>query len=330
MLRINNLKVNLEQKIFQSDKVFIMPHINADFDAIASSVGMSLYVSHLDKDNYVYIGDILCKLENGVQVMIDECQEKYPIIGQKQYEQLKRNNAFNILCDVNKPQRTYEKVIDRNHLAIIDHHNKDDETFDACIEHINPAASSASEIVTELLASSKIKNPKDLANMLYAGILLDTNKLRKNINGNTHRTIGKLIDHGATRDEAEEYFTEDVFSNKRVEKLVEKAQFLNYRIGLTVGEEGIEYKRDELARAADALLTSKVDATFAIGYIGEGVVSISARSKDTVDSGKVMGELKGGGGQTSAATELTNANVDETVKELKKIILPKHYIIKDE
>lgn len=324
MKRIINLKANLEQKILQSDKVIIVPHIEADFDAIASSVGMSMIVDHFNKENHVLIGDTLCKLNNGTQAMIEECQERFPIIGLPEYEKIKSDNDFNILCDVNKPKLTYVKVFDRDHLAIIDHHNKDGESFDACIEHYDTQVSSASEIITALLSSYKIKIPKEVANMLYAGILLDTNKFFKNESGSTHRLIGRLVDQGATREEAEQYFTDDMFSNRKVEKLVASAQYLNYRVGLILGEEGKVYKKEELARAADTILTGNVDATFAVGDIGDGIISISARSKGTIDAGLAMGEIEGGGGKDSAATKLTNTTVEETAKRLKKIIFPHH------
>lgn len=324
MKRIKNLKANLEEKIFQSDKVIIVPHIDADFDAIASSVGMSLLVDHFNKENHVLIGDTLCKLNNGARAMVEECQERFPIIGLPEYEKIKGENDFNVLCDVNKPKLTFIKEFDREHLAIIDHHNKDDESFDACIEHYDTQASSASEIITAILSSYRIPIPKEVADMLYAGILLDTGKLHKNDTGTTHRIIAKLMDQGARRDDAEQYFTDDVFSTRKVEKLVASAQYINYRVGLILGPEGKVFKKEELARAADTLLTGKVDATFAVGDIGDGIISISARSNGAIDAGLAMGEIEGGGGKDSAATKLTNTTVEEAGKRLKKVIFPHH------
>ena len=302
------------------DKVFILPHLNPDFDAIASSVGMSLFVNGCNKESRIIIGDAEGEIKEGVKAMIDVSREYAPFDCLKKYERTKGSNDLHILCDVNKPKLTCIKSIDKDHLAIVDHHNQDAETFEAALSHIDTTKSSASEIVTALLTSKRIKIPKKLADILYAGILLDTDKLNKHIKGDTHRIIGRLVDFGATLPEAREYFTEDVYSNRIVEKLVENAQILNYRIGIMPGDEKMKYKTEELARAADELLTKKVDATFAIGNIGDGVVSISARSNNVFDSGQIMGQLSGGGGPNSAATKLEGVSVAEATKQLKKAL----------
>ena len=329
MLDVKNLKINLEQKILDSEKVIIIPHREADFDAIASSLGMSLISEKFKKDNHILVGDPIYKLDHGVQTIIEQERDNHSIICLEQYEKEKTNNTLNILCDVNKPKLTHIKEFDKENLVIIDHHDKDNETFDASITHIDNTASSASEIITALTTAYKIKIPTNIANILLAGILLDTNRLSKNVTSDTMRIVTHLLESGATMEKAGDYFTEDFNSDRKIQELVNETKFLNYTIAIILGNEDKEYTKEELAKAADYLLKYKVDAAYCIGNIGDGVISISARSKDSVNVGNVMRELEGGGNQYSGATKLTGTTIEEVSQRLRKVILPNYYIDKN-
>lgn len=326
MLDIKNLKVNLEQKLLESDKVMIHPHKGADFDAIASSLGVALIGEKLKKDNHILIGDPIYKLDHGVQTIIEQVKDEHSIINLDDYGKESHENELNILCDVNKPQLTYVQDFDKDHLVIIDHHDKDGETFESSLEHIDNTASSASEIVTALLHCYKIKIPQNLANFLLAGVLLDTNRLSKSVSSDTMKVVTKLLESGASMETASEYFTEDFNSDRKIQELVSSTEFLNYTVAIIMAAEDKEYTKEELAKAADYLLRYKVDAAYAIGNIGDGIISISARSKESVNVGNVMRELEGGGSPCSGATKLKDTTIKEVGERLKKAILPNHYI----
>ena len=310
MIDVKNLKVNLEQKIIDGEKVYIFPHKNADFDAIASSLGVSLISDKLKKENHIIVGDPIYKLDHGVQSIIEEQKEEHSIIDCEQYEKEKTDNNINILCDVNKPQLLYVKEFDKDNLVIIDHHDKDNETFEASLAHIDSTASSASEIVTTLLSLYKIK-------------------ITKNVSSDTMRSVTRLLESGATMDKAGDYFTEDFNSDRKVQELVNETEFINYTIAIVQGNKDETYTKEELAKAADYLLKYKVDAAYAIGNTGDNVISISARSKHTIDVGDVMRELKGGGNPYSGGAEITDSSIEEVGDKLKKLILPNHYLGKN-
>ena len=325
MFDIKNLKINLENLILNSNNVIIFPHKEADFDAIASSLGVSLIAENLKKESHIVIGDPIYRLDHGVQTIIKSEKDNHSIINLDQYQEVKNKDSLNILCDVNKSDLTHVKDFDRDHLVIIDHHNKDEKTFKAILEHIDTSASSASEIVTTLLSCYKINIPKSIANILLTGILLDTNKLSKNVTCDTSRVMTTLFESGATIEEANTYFKEDFKSDRKVQELVNNTKFLNYTIALSIGEEDREYTKEELAKAADYLLRYGVDASYAIGRISDDIVSISARSKDSVNVGNVMEELDGGGSMYSAATKLKNTTVGDASEKLLKLVLPNNF-----
>jgi c-di-AMP phosphodiesterase-like protein len=326
LLDIKNLKVNLEQKILSSDKVIVFPHRDADFDAIGSSIGMSLIAKKFSKENHILMGDPIYKLDHGVQTMVEQVKDNHQIIPVDQYRNIKTDNTLNVLCDVSKPKLMYITDFKKDNLVLIDHHDEDSETFDAGLKHIDNTASSASEIVTALLCSYKIKIPADIANILLTGVLLDTNRLSKNVSSDTMRIVTKLLESGATMEKAGEYFTEDFNSDRKIQELVSSTKFLNYTVAIILANEDREYSKEELAKAADYLLKYKVDAAFAVGNIGDGIISVSARSKDSINVGNVMRELEGGGNQYSGATKLENTTIREVGEKLKKIILPNHFV----
>lgn len=328
MIGIKNLKINLESLILNSDKVIIFPHKDADFDAIASSIGVSLISNNLKVDNHIVIGDSRCKLYHGVQTIIDQEKDNFSIINLNQYEKEKTDNSLNVLCDVNKPQLTWVNKFDKDKLVVIDHHDKDNQTFESKLEYINTKTSSASEIITCLLHSFKIEIPNNIANILLAGVLLDTNRLSNHVSSDTLRNVAMLIDYGASMECANAFFCEDLKSERKVQELINRKKIINYSIGLILGDEEKEYTKEELARAANELIKNNVDSAYAIGNIGDGIISISARSKDSVNVGNVMRELDGGGNQCSGATKLKDLTIEEAGNKLLKLVLPSCFELK--
>jgi len=331
MENIKNLKVNIENKILSSDNVVIVPHNGVDFDAIGSAIGLSLIAKKLKKSSCIIVDDPIYKIDHGVQIIMDEAKKDFTIINREKYLQSKTKEFTKelfILTDVNKSYLISMKddLPEKEQIIIIDHHDEDAATVCADVKYIDPKISSASEIVAKLLGLCKIKITPEVANYLLAGIYLDTNKLMKNATPETMKLIAKLLENGANMNTVTDLFAEDFISDRRIQELVSKAKISTYSIATVCADEKDEYTREELAKVADYLLKYKVDAAFAIGNIGENVISISARSKERVNVGAVMQSLEGGGNQYSGATKLTDCTIEEAGKKLLKVIQPPCYI----
>ena len=328
--QIKNLRVNLESKILKSDKVIIVPHKEVDFDAFASAIGIYLIASKLKKQSIIIIDDPSYKLEQSVKRVMDDAKKKFNIVSKEKYLKEMNKDDLYILTDVNKSNliclSEELKEVDKENIVVIDHHNTGPTTIDSSLNFINTDASSASEIIFKLLSMFKIKCPKDVANYLLAGIYLDTNKLTKNAKADTFKIISKLMESGADNNVIDSWFAEDFESDKRVLELVSKTDIYKYSVAVILAEETCEYTKEELAKVADYLLKYGVDASFAVGKVGENTISISARSKAKIDVGEVMRELEGGGSPYSAATKLTDTTIEETGKKLMKIIQPKYTV----
>lgn len=324
MKDLREFKDILEEKIRNSEQVFIVPHIGADLDAIASSIAMSYIAKKLGKQAHIILDEDPMKIEPGVKMIVDEARRNISLISMEKYRRMSSNNDLLIACDVNKSYL----VCCKNELGnfkervVIDHHNEDANTIVTDAKLIQPQKSSTSEIMTELLGLFQIKADSFLANYLLAGIYLDTNKFTKNAGTNTMRIVARLTSRGADIGRVNKFFEEDFHSDRRVQDLISKSEFYTYTIALCVGDKNEKYLKEELAKAADYLLRYKVDASFAVGYVDDDTISISARSKGDINVGQIMGELEGGGNTYSAATRIQGRELEETVKSLKKIYKP--------
>lgn len=330
MENIKDLKVNLESKILSSNNIVIVPHNRIDFDAFASAIGISLIADKLQKHSIILVDDPAYNIDSSVKSVIDDCRKKFNILNKEKYLSCKNEQDLIILTDTNKSNliclENYIKEINNNNIIIIDHHDKGEKTVKSNNIYIDTKSSSASEIVVKLLNSFKIKYSSEIANYLLAGIHLDTNRLTKNTTSDTFKIIAKLMENGASSSVIDNWFAEDFESDKRVYGLINKADIYKYSFAIVMAEENCEYTQEELAKVSDHLLRYGVDAAFAIGKVEENLISISARSKERVDVGKVMENLGGGGNKHSAATKITNESIEEVGKKLVKLVKPPHII----
>ena len=331
MDNVKDLKVNLESKILGSKKVVLVPHTPIDFDAFASTIGLSLVVSKLQKPFVIVVDDPAYKIEHSVKKVMDEAKKSFNIVNKEKYLKIKEYDDLYVLADVNKSNLVCIKDelidVDKDNIIIIDHHDVGPTTIESNHSFIDTNSSSASEIIFKLLNMFKVKCPTEVANYLLAGIYLDTNKLTKNVTPDTFKIVTKLMENGASNCVIDNWFAEDFESDKRVLDLVGKTKLYKYSYAVVLAEEDCEYTREELAKVADYLLKYGVDASFAVGKIDESIVSISARSKEKVNVGEVMKVLDGGGNRYSAATKITDKSIEEVGKQLVKLI-ESPYIIK--
>ncbi len=332
MIDFKNLRVNIESKILKSEKVVIVPHNvvqnNVDFDGIGSSIGLSLIPKKMNKDSFIIASDSLLSVDPGVRMIIDENKKEFNIINHDKYQKIAKPNDLFILTDVNK---TYlvsvnDYLTNPDNIIIIDHHDDDKNTVKSNSIFIDSKCSSASEVVVRLLHDWKIDIPPQVANCLYAGIFLDTARLSKNCSPNTMYSVGQLLESGADINRVNEFFREDFLSDRRVNNLINNTRMINCMIAIIDASEDEEYTRAEIAKAADHALKFGADATFVIGKIDNGVISVSARATGKIHVGEIMKKLGGGGNPFSAYSGIENGTIESVEKKLIKVLKPSYYI----
>ena len=324
------LKSKLEELTNNSKRIFIIGHNDPDFDAIGSAIGLQRLYSYLGKEAYIIVDDI--DLSAGVKKIIEEAHNsnRYNIINKEKYNSLKQDNSLLIMTDVNKDYliSLKDNIKEFNNIAIIDHHKEDKNTVNTENKYININKSSASEIVSSIYSyyPDKIMDAKT-ANYLLAGIVLDTNRFRKNTTEKTLNIAKKLVRKGAKLEFVEELFLEEYEDDKKIYNLVMTDNnifksfqtsdgIFNRNIAFTFNrdEPFTIYRREDLAKAADRLLKYKVDASFALGYTKEDLVSISGRSKSEIDVSEILSNIplvNGGGNPTSAGASTNRYNILE-------------------
>jgi len=321
---LKRFKLFLENEMNECDNVVIVPHSDPDYDAIGSAIGLTLIPKKMKKTSYVLVNDPSYKISFGLNKIIEEAKNSVNFINKDEYLSLSGKN-LTILTDVsNRKLISVGEEIKDKEVIVIDHHAPTPYLITGKYNYVDINASSASEIVTRLLKLFKIKIPAEISNYLLSGIYLDTNKFEK-ITEKASEAMTDLFKYGASMDIVKKWFVESLESYKKVQDVIKDVKFLEYKIAITVGDGNTEYRREELAKAADELLKFDTDASFAIGKIDKDTISISARGSKDIDVGMIMRELDGGGNARSAATKIEGESLDEVHKKLVKVLMPSYY-----
>ncbi len=313
----------------KASNVLIMGHKYADYDSFGSLVGLARLA--------MYCGARVNVIVNPADRNIYGCREM--LAGEEDFLgvfvdaamglDLLETGTLLVVSDVNNVRQMESTDIftRADTVAIIDHHRKVAEfERELEIEYIEPSASSASELVAEMLEQVLQKDeltPHE-ASLLLTGIILDTQKFTKNTGTRTFSAAMYLRDCDASPDailhldrtSLDDYMREGRF----------RQNVMIYR-GITAitcpqSDTGEGGPADQViaAKAANNLLTvTGIQASFALIRIGD-TVHISARSHGSVNVQLILEQLRGGGHYNAAGAQLTGVSMKEAVELLKGAI----------
>ena len=325
-----SIKCVFDKLMEENDTVFIVPHKRPDFDALGAAIGVSLICKKNKKKNYIVIDDSIEGMEPETIRVFEEMRAEYDVIRSSDIPLLINPNSLMIAVDVNKKYM----VCTENYLSlfkdilVIDHHKTDEKTIETPYLFVDEKLSSTCEEISRLIFLYGVKLTPDHANCLLAGIILDTNKLSKNTSQKTYAIASKLTDRGADPTVANNMFLEDFEHDRAIQRLVDNTDFPSYvfAIASDLQDSGKIYEVEDIAKASDYLLKYKVNATFAMAYIDEDTVSISARSKGLIDVSKIMRLFGGGGNEHSAAARIKGKTLDEIKLMLSSVLIPGAFV----
>ena len=316
---------SLLELVDNADKIFIMGHKYSDLDSVGSSVGLTCAIRNLGKSAWA-----VCDYSTSLaKVLID----RFPHVDGEEplftepadaMEEL-TDNSLLIICDTHNPliiesKELYEKA---KKVVVIDHHRKMVNYIDnAVIFHHEPYASSASEMVTELIQyfSEAGKLRAVQAECLLAGIMLDTKNFVMKTGVRTFEAAAVLRKMGADTITVKKMFSSSIDSYKRKTQIVAEAEIYR-KCAIAPCDFYADDLRIVAPQAADELLTIKnVDASFVLFKTMSNEISISARSMGNLNVQLIMEALGGGGHQTMAGAQLKDVTVNEALDTLKKSI----------
>ena len=309
--------------IANSSNVLIMGHKFADHDSIGSCVGIArLALEYNSKFNIVAnVEDANLKRIYTKISSVDKYKNIF--IDAYQGQDLISPDTLLVICDVNnsaifESKDIYENVKD---VVVIDHHRKTGEFIsEPKITYIEPSASSASEMVSEIL--EQITAPgsllKEEAELLFAGIVLDTKQFTKNTGVRTFSAALYLRGEGASPSEITAMFKSSFEDFSRESRFMNNVVVYREVIVISVLEEdGTADDRISASKVADKLLEiDGVRASFALCKIGD-TIHISSRSTGTVNVQLILEKLNGGGHFDSAGAQLCGATMSDTLQLLK-------------
>ena len=314
----------LRQILEANDNVLIMGHNLPDIDSFGSALGIYIIAKKFGKEAHIVFGEISSSVRPFMNRFIDK--EEYPddmFIKKEEAENYLTASTVVIVVDVNRPQRTEcPQLLDKcKTIIVFDHHRRSSDTITgAVLSYVDPYASSACEMVTEMIqyVDDGIKLKAFEADALYAGISIDTDGFNSKSGPRTFEAAAFLRRHGADVTRVRKMLRNDMNEYKAIASAVSKSEVYKSAFAITVFDgEGLESPTIGGAKAANQLLDiSGIKASFVITQY-EDKLYISARSIDEVNAQLVMEKLGGGGHMSIAGAQLTDCTIQQAVNTIK-------------
>ena len=312
----------LRQLIEQSSTVFVMGHKNPDMDAIGSGLGVLRCIKNRKKQGYLILTEENPSIKNLFQKLKDEQPELLmDIITPEEAKEIIDKESLMILVDNHKPSFTESpELVDMSEkIVIIDHHRRGAEFVeDPVLTYLEPYASSASELVTEILTymSDDINLTQFEAEALLAGITVDTKNFSSQTGVRTFEAASTLKRAGADTTNVRQLFRDDydIFIHKA--KVISSSKIIFDKIAIGSFEEELENGILIAAQSANELLDiNGVEASFVLTFANDRI-HISGRSLGEISAQLILEKLGGGGHLTRAGTQITGVSIQKAEEML--------------
>ena len=317
----------------EAGNVLIMGHRAPDYDSIGSCVGLARLaicarggdtsririVVNREHLNFRTCYDMLAHLPEYRSMFIS---------GDTALDAV-RSDTLLIMSDVNNVYNTETPKLLKcvNDIVIIDHHRRQDQLYEfkPLMTYIRPAVAAASELVSEMLEFSPYRDKllKEEANLMLAGLMLDTKNFTQGAGMQTFSAVNYLYKRGAHANAIRSFFTESMSNLFTACDIDSRTRTYREKIALTwlsVDHVATEEDNIAVAKAADKLMTiSGIEASFAL-LRADNTVTISARSRDKINVQIIMQRLGGGGHFDMAGTRLTHTTLESACMQLKTVL----------
>ena len=317
----------LRELITARDRVIVMGHKITDVDSLGACVGVCRAALQAGKPAHIVLGDI----NGGIRLWVDKLRESSDyednlLITHEQAIDLTNQKTVVVVVDTNRPSMTEceELLYLTKTIVVIDHHRQStDKIENAALSYVEPSASSACEMIAELLQyyDSSIRLKPLEADCMYAGIIIDTNNFVAKTGMRTFEAAAFLRRYGADTTRVRKAFRNDMDTYKARAEAVRHAELFmdSYAISICPAK-GLESPNVVGAQAANELLNIiGVKASFVLTDF-ENKIFISARAIDEVNVQIIMERLGGGGHMNIAGAQLANVDAETAKIRLKEVL----------
>ncbi|EEG72425.1 DHH family phosphoesterase [[Clostridium] hylemonae] len=317
----------LREFITVKEHILVMGHKLTDVDSFGAAVGIYRAAAALEKKAHIIINEVSASLRPLYEVYAND--PAYPedlFLNSQQAIDMADADTMVVVVDTNRPQMTECEELLRmtRTIVVLDHHRQSSDNIDnALLSYIEPYASSACEMVAEVLQYivDDIKIPNIEASSLYAGIMIDTNNFMNRTGVRTFEAAAFLRRCGADITLVRKMFRDDMDAYRAKAEIISSAEVYEDKFAIARGT-GLAIESPTIigAQAANELLDiSQIKASFVLTEYN-GKIYISARSIDEVNVQIIMERLGGGGHMNAAGAQLLDVNMDQAVEKLQEVI----------
>lgn len=317
----------LRELMDTKDRLLIMGHKIGDIDSLGAAIGVWRIASSLNKKAHIVINEVTSSVRPMLERFVSggDYPDDMFVKGNKAVE-LADANTMLVVVDVNKPSYTEspELLEQVKTIVVLDHHRQGSEVIhNAVLSYIEPYASSTCEMVAEVIQyiADGIRMKSAEADVMYAGIVIDTNNFMNKTGVRTFEAAAYLRRNGADVTRVRKLFRDNMVDYKAKAEAVRNAEVFEGAYAITVAPaEGIESPTVIGAQVANELLNIiGIKASFVMTELNH-TIYISARSIDEVNVQIVMERLGGGGHMTTAGAQLKGVAIEEAVVQVKELI----------
>lgn len=311
---------NLCSLMDSASRIVIMGHQNADYDSFGAAVGLCRMAFDRGKRAYIALDKNKCNVEEILPDILNHEEYKDCIIGRERAVALTDKYTLLITVDTHRKSMTeYPELFDKGAKAvIIDHHRRcEDFIENAALVYHEPYASSASEMVTEILQYTDSTYDISVyeAEALYCGIHMDTKAFTFKTGARTFEAAAYLRKKGVDPVGVRKLFRNDISMYIQKSKVISNAKIYRDNIAIAICDEITANVSIVVAQAADDLLNiNGVEASFVLAQAGQKTI-ISGRSLGAINVQVILEKLGGGGHSTIAGAQLENIGL--SLAELK-------------
>ena len=330
-VKIRVLADSLINLIKNASNVLIMGHTNMDMDALGACLGVKAICDRIQVPSKVVVD--LRATESKTRAAITSMFNKEELVNliatSKDALGMVENDTLVVVCDVHIPNMVMAPaLLDKtNKVVVIDHHRRAEEYIESPVfDYIDPAASSASELITEFIRFSSISPRIELsptfATIMLSGIFLDSSFYKsKNTGIRTFEASTILKEFGADNSVADDLLKDGYEEYVETTSIVRNIKTVEYGVVYAIADPNKIYDTASIAKAANTCLSMKeVHAAFVIGKTSNRETKISARSDGLINVSFLCEKLGGGGHFTSSAATFLKSDVKEVEALLLNVL----------
>lgn len=315
----------LKDIILQSEQVLVMGHKMSDLDSVGSAVGMAAIVKALDRKVHIVIDENRTLAGNLIDWVKTEEGHENLFITPERAQQLVDYHTLLILVDNHTAKMAEDTYLCElcSKKVIIDHHRKMvDYISDTVVSYHEPYASSASELVTELIQYMLPVNAKLTpveSGAMLSGIMLDTRNFSEKAGVRTFEAAAYLRRQYVDMSTIIKLFAvpKEIYEAKAC--LVNKAE--TYKgVAISMSDQFSDEVQLAVPQAANDLLTLEGVEASVVALMVNDTIRVSARSLGGMNVQVLMEYLGGGGHLTMAGAQLKDMTLEQAKEKIYESI----------